>query len=55
MTRIEQWLIDWARLAESVVGILTFTLWRPFWSVHVTIWSLHRRLDRDVEGEYSAW
>jgi hypothetical protein len=59
VNRIEQWLVDWARLFDSLAGILTFTLWRPFTPVKVTIWGLkrwsHRVEDEASKGEYSAW
>lgn len=46
MTRFESWIIDWVRLAESIVGVVTLSLCRPFWSIKVTIWSLDRRIKR---------
>jgi len=47
MIHIEQWLIDWARMLDGLIGVVTFTVWRPQWSIYVTIWSLQRRLDRE--------
>jgi hypothetical protein len=46
MTRVEQWLMAWAHIIDSLVCIFTFTLWRPSLGIKLTIWSLGRRIER---------
>ena len=46
MTRLEQWLMAWAHILDSVACIFTFTLWRPSAGIRLTLWSLKRRAER---------
>lgn len=38
MNFLENWLAYWVDLLESIVGILTFTLYNPRWSLDFRVW-----------------
>lgn len=54
MTRIERWLIGWARIFDGLVCVLTLTLYRPSVATDIQIWSMVRRCDRIANGKEDA-
>lgn len=38
MNRIENWIALWVDLAEAFVGLITFTLYMPHWSLDFRVW-----------------
>lgn len=44
------WISCWLDLICGLIGVITFTLWRPLWNFSFTIWYSKKELIKKIKG-----
>lgn len=44
--KIEVWLACWLDMLEGLVGVVTFTLWLPWWGMKFRVWMIKQNAAR---------
>jgi hypothetical protein len=51
MNRLQCWVAAWIDIAVGLTGVLTFTLYRPWWDFHFSCWAVRRNLKAKIAIE----
>jgi len=51
MNRLEQWLSAWVDIICGIVGVLSFTLYRPGWDLYIRAYFTKKRLRKKINDK----